>query len=225
MNTFIYLIILLMGFFLFHTMILESFQPYNKLTFPMSNSNLYNDESNIIITMLSNLFGINNPFDSIIFQIYPWYSKLPFSTIFIDKIQRLFNTQFSDYDIKVNNNLENVLYFYNLEKDIIIFKFNISGSSKVKSFTRLFTVTLELNNASKYFDNDLNLLNVFPVSFNDVSVKYIQLSLPLYPPSPNPFDPPIGDTDYKKYYRINNILGLMSPFYTSKTDMDFPKIQ
>lgn len=201
----------------------ESFQPYNMFTFPPSSS-LYDDESQDINIILSNIFGNKYPIDpSVSFQPYPWYSKFPFAYEFNNVVEDIFNKYLTTYEMKMNKTLEHLQYFNNLEDNIILFKYNISGSSKKKSFTRPFVVTIELQNASKYFNNN-EFLNIFPLSLNDIIVKYITMPSMEQPPSPNPFEPPIGnDQYYRNYFRIKNSLGLTTPFYTSKKDMELPQ--
>jgi hypothetical protein len=203
---------------------LESFKPYNVFTLPASNSPMYEDETKDINLILSNIFNKNNVIESNSFQPYPWYSKFPFTSEFTDVVQNLFHKSLTEFDIQLNKSLEKLEYYNNLEKNTILFKYNVSGKSSKKSFIRTFSIILELKNPSKYFYND-TFLNVFPLSFEDITVRNVQLLSDNLTPYIDPFDPPIGNNQYyKNYYRIKNILGLTTPFYTSKKYMDLPAV-
>lgn len=201
----------------------ESFKPYNTFTVPSQNS-LYDDETTDINLILSNVFtNIESNSTPIDFQLYPWYSNFPFTSEFTNIVQNVFDKIFNKYDIKINESIEKLEYFKNIETNTILFKYNVSGKSKKKSFIRSFSVTIQLNNASKYFYND-TFLNVFPLSFADVTVKSVKLLSVNLPPSPNSFEPSIGNESYNNYYRIKNRLGLTTPFHTSKKYLDLPTI-
>lgn len=201
----------------------ESFRPYNTYTFPSSNT-LYDDETRDINLILSNIFNnIESNSTSIEFQPYPWYSKFPFISEFSNVVETIFNKYLTTYEIKIIKSIDKLEYFNNHETNTILFKYDVSGRSNKKSFTRSFSITIELNNASKYFYND-TFLNVFPLSSEDITVKSVKLLSVNLPPSPNSFEPPIGNEQYNNYYRIKNRLGLTTPFHTSKKYLDLPTI-